>query len=146
MIGWGWGLAGLGAVVAGGGYYFTMEAGSAAETRDGVPIALPASGEYNPGGELDPSDPQAVEYWQTSLFPYYWNEADTEAKANTMLSYVLYGSGGAILITGVTLAIMGHLDGGSGEVSDAEVSQPTWIGFGTVPTKGGAVFSSGLRF
>lgn len=146
LIGLGWGLAGLGAAVAGAGYYFTMEAATSAEKRDSVPLELPEGGEYNPGGQYSPDNEQHVQYWQESLFLYYWNEADTEAKANTMLSYVMYGSGGAILVTGVTLAIMGHMDSGGGEYAEMEGNGPRWTGIQTGPTKDGWVFSSGLRF
>ena len=146
LIGLGWGLAGLGAAVAGAGYYFTMEAAASTDKRDSIPLELPADGEYNPGGQYSPDNPQHVQYWQESLFLYYWNEADTEAKANNLLSYVMYGSGGAILVTGVTLAIMGHMDSGGDEFAEVQGDGPRWTGIQTGPTNDGWVFSSGLRF
>ena len=149
LIGWGWGLAGFGAAIAGVGYYFTMQAADSVSKRDAVPTEVPLPGsEYNPTGDLTPDDADSIQFWQTSLFPYYWNEADTEAKANTLLSYITYGTGGAILITGATLAIMGHMDTSSSDDMTAWDEQPRlrWAGLSGGPTPTGWTIQSGLRF
>ena len=149
LIGWGWGLAGLGAAIAGAGYYFTMQAADSASKRDAVPTDVPTPGsEYNPTGDLTPGDPESIQFWQTSLFPYYWNEADTEAKANSLLSYITYGTGGAILVTGATLAIMGHMDTSMSSDVVSSDGQPRlrWTGLSGGPTPTGWTIQSGLRF
>ena len=149
LIGWGWGLAGLGAAIAGAGYYFTMQAADSATKRDAVPTVVPEPGsEYNPTGELTQGDQLDEENWRTILYPYYWSEADTEAKANALLSYIAYGTGGAILVTGATLAIMGQMDTGMSDDVASSDEQPRlrWTGLIGGPTPTGWTIQSGLRF
>ena len=132
----GYSLIGLGAAVAGGGAYFTID-GMAKQTElDG----------YSNFAAYEAQGWQEQDWYDQIYIPQYNSLTPAIDDAN-LYSYILYGSGGGLLITGIILVILD--DGGEESVADSDGSgegAPTWTGVSVSPVSGGTVFGTGFRF
>jgi hypothetical protein len=132
----GYSLIGLGAAVAGGGAYFTID-GIAKQTELDGYSSFPA---YEAQGWQEQD-------WYDQIYLPKYSELTPAIEDANLYSYILYGSGGGLLITGIILVI---LDGGDedsvADSDDARAGTPTWTGVSVSPVSGGTVFGTGFRF
>lgn len=134
MVVWGWVAAGVGLGTVGGGvamHLLSVDSQSKANSLSNTP---------EPGTGVDPT-----QYYNEYYVPEY-NRLVDDASSKQTIAFILDGAGGALVVTGVVLLVLGYTSPGP-STADADDDSPIRLtGLGMSPVPGGSVLSSGFSF
>jgi len=152
----GWSLLGTGLAVAGGGGAMTYLKMDSDTQRDellatyNAGLEWCATGDCSAGGQI----PELVG-WETSteteLYELWFLPQDQDfqkvSDSFELYSYILYGTGGALVLTGAALLIIDGMEDGGSEPQYGQ-TQPEWRWSGVTGSFGpkGSMFTTGLSF
>lgn len=134
MVTWGWVAASVGLGAVGGGvamHMLSIDSKNKANALSNTPAE---------GSGIDPT-----QYYNEYYVPEYNRLVDDSSSKQT-IAFILDGAGGALVVTGVVLLVLGYTDSGPSTASTEEPSKVRLTGFGMAPVPGGSVLSSGFSF